>query len=121
MVTRVSKEGRIVNYIIYMFCDMLERLIPFAKHEASRANIEFKKRDLQLLNELFYVAKDLRKATRDITIESQEDFGETSDFMLTMILLLMDRIGENKAKEIIVKDFVERLNSEEKINIKRII
>ena len=36
-ITKVSKEGRVANYLIYILADMMETLIPFAEREAIRA------------------------------------------------------------------------------------
>ena len=118
-IQKVSKEGRIANYLIYVLADMLETLIPFAEREAVRAGLDFNKREKPLINQMKWVSKDLTKVVRGITIDSQYDFGETSDSLLKVVLLAMDRSGEKPEKLNMIIKFIESINSEENINIKR--
>ena len=118
-IQKVSKEGRIANYLIYVLADMLETLIPFAEREAERVGLAFNKREKPLINQMKWVAKDLTKVVRGITFSSQEDFGETSDSLLKVILLTMDRSGEKSEKLNMIIKFIESINSEENININR--
>ena len=118
-IQKVSKEGRIANYLIYVLADMLETLIPFAEREAVRVGLDFNKREKPLINQMKWVAKDLTKAVRGITLDSQYDFGETADNLLKIILLTMDRAGEKPNKLDMIVKFIESINSEENININR--
>ena len=118
-IQKVSKEGRIANYLIYILADMLETIIPFAEREAVKAGLDFNKREKPLINQMKWVSKDLTKAVRGITLDSQYDFGETADNLLKIILLTMDRAGEKPEKLNMIIRFIESINSEENINIKR--
>ena len=118
-IQKVSKEGRIANYLIYVLADMLETIIPFAEREAVKAGLDFNKREKPLINQMKWVSKDLTKVVRGITLDSQYDFGETSDNLLKVILLTMDRAGEKPEKLNMIIRFIESINSEENINIKR--
>ena len=118
-IQKVSKEGRIANYLIYIIADMLETLIPFAEREAAREGLDFNKREKPLINQMKWVSKDLTKVVRGITIDSQYDFGETADNLLKVILLTMDRAGEKPEKLNMIIKFIESINSEENININR--
>ena len=118
-IQKVSNEGRVANYLIYILADMMETLIPFAEREAIRAGLDFNKREKPLLNQMKWVAKDLTKVVRGITINSQEDFGNTADTLLKVILLTMDRAGEKHEKLDMIIRFIESINSEENINIDR--
>ena len=118
-IQNVSKEGRITNYLIYILADMLETIIPFAEREAAIAGLGFNKREKQLINQMKWVSKDLTKAVRRITLDSQSDFGETADNLLKIILLTMDRAGEKPEKLNMIIKFIESINSEENININR--
>ena len=53
------------------------------------------------------------------TVISQEDFGNTADTLLKVILLTMDRAGEKHEKLDMIIRFIESINSEENINIDR--
>ena len=118
-IQKVSKEGRITNYLIYILADMLETIIPFAEREAVKAGLDFNKREKPLINQMKWVSKDLTKVVRGITLNSQYDFGETADNLLKIILLTMDRAGEKPEKLNMIIRFIESINSEENININR--
>lgn len=120
-VKTVSKEGRIANYLIYILADMLETLIPFAERESNRAGFGFNKKHKDLITRLRIVVTDMRKVTRQISMNSQADFGETSDALLKLILLTMDRVGENENKMQMVFNFIEKINSEQNLSLNKII
>lgn len=115
---KVSKEGVIANFLVYVYCDQIERLRMFSDWEMRKVGLTFNKRDKILLDQIKYSATDLRKGTRSIDEQAQIDFGDTSDSLLKIVLLTLDRAGENKSKYEMICNFIESINSEQNLNLK---
>ena len=109
-VEKISIEGRISNNLIYLLSDAQEKLVMISEEENRRAGFEFHNREKDLMNRIKFANQDLRKVSRRIS--SQEEFGESADELFNLIILLHDRIGQNKNKYKIVEKFLKSLNSE---------
>lgn len=114
-IEKISIEGRISNNLIYILSDVQEKLVMISEQENKRAGFKFNNREKDLMNRIKFANQDLRKVS--IKIESQEEFGENADELFKLIILLQDRIGQNKDKYKIVEKFLTSLNSETKCRL----
>lgn len=112
----ISIEGRLSNNMIFMLCDQIETLEMVAKEEAYKANFRWDKHTEMQLMKIKYAAKDMRKRTIETSEESQINFGDDSDKLLKLLLIAIDRTGnDNNVIDLIIK-FAESFQS--KMNLK---
>lgn len=118
-VSRVSIEGRVANYLTFLLCDIIETTSMVGEREAERVGYGAGKEILRLYNRIKYDCKDLRKFTRETSGQSQDEFGDTADEVLQLILLAIDRAGEKPERMDMIIRYLEGMESELGINIRK--
>ena len=111
----LSIEGKTANNMRFFALDWIERLNLVSRKEGEKVGIG----DNKHVANLFYNVSDLRKLTRGMTIDSQESFGETSDKLFELMMEVIDKTDESGRQIDIILDFVRKLESKQKLNLKK--
>ena len=105
------------NYLFFVLNDMAET-INMVNEEQNRLLIDgYSPYVRRLVNTLKYANKDLRKFVAKTSEQSQEEFGETADSILRILIYFIDRCGDNDAKYNMVLNFLKSINSELNLNL----
>ena len=116
----ISKEGIAANNLLFLLLDVTELLQSIAEREAKQANGDWERKQIKpLMNQFKWIRKDLLKAVRKCEMCTQEDFGDDSDNILKLLVLMSDRVGSNEKKMDLIFNFIESLSSEEKMNLNK--
>ena len=115
----ISKEGRLANNMIFLCCDIIETLSNVAESEAYKAGFKWDAQTKSSLLRIKYAAKDMRKRTTETGMDSQLDFGEDAENILKLILLAVDRTGNDNKVMHLIHNFAESFQSKLNLNLKK--
>lgn len=113
-----SKDGMMANYLFFVLNDMAETVNMVSEEQNRLISDDYSPYVKKLVNTLKYVNKDLRKFVAKTSDQSQEEFGDTADSILRILLYFIDRCGDNYAKYSMVLNFIKSINSELNLNLK---
>jgi len=118
LIEKVSVEGRLANNLIFILCDIIETLHSVAEYEFQKAGLHLDAKTRNSLLQIKWAAKDLRRRTREVSDESQDNFGEEADTLLLLILLIIDRTGDGTNFTKYIKKHIDSFPSLYKIKLK---
>lgn len=107
----MTKEGITANNMLFFCYDLIDGFSKVAENEFRRAGFREKPRIKILKDQIKYAAYDLRKITRDISMDDQTDFGETVDGLMKLLLIVADRSERNPKVLELVTAFAEKFES----------
>lgn len=91
----------------------------YTETELGKAGFKLDKKTKTALNMIYYGAKDMRKRTTEIDLEQQITFGEDSEKLLKLLILAIDRTGDNYKGIDLITNFAETLQSKYNLKIKK--
>ena len=119
IVAKVSIEGRTADNLFHLLSDSVEMFGNVTEREIERQGLKFNKTTSALRNRLKYTCIDIRRNLLQTKMTTQEEFGEDADELYKLIVLYVDRVGDNKAKIDMVLKFIKSINSEMNMNLKK--
>lgn len=103
---RISITGIMANNLVFQLIDMIETVQSVSEREFTKAGFKMSTASKNKFLMLKYAVKDVRKITYELKdIDSQVSFGEKTDLIKEIILLIIDRFDYDKEKlEQIISD-----------------
>ena len=115
----LSPEFKLANTLSFFLTDILQTLFKLMDDEKNTLQIVEKTEMAVSKSAIKYAVADIRRKTREINPEAENDFGETCDRLMKLLVLISDRSEDNDKVLDLTIQFVERFESKRKYKIKR--
>ena len=114
-----SIDGAMANYLFFIFNDMAETTQMVSEEQNSLHINGYSNYVKNLVNTLKYTNKDLRKFVSNTSAQTQEEFGNTADSILKLVLYFVDRCGDSEEKYNNVINYIKSMDSEVRLDLRK--
>ena len=118
-VKSISIEGRTANQLLFILSDVMETLYMVSESEAEKKGLKFDAATKSAMIRLKYSIIDLRKRTVEMGLDSQQTFGDDADKLLELIMLAVDRTGENYTVMDLIINYAKAFKSHWNLKLKK--
>ena len=116
---QMSKEAGAANNLSFMFADLIETMLMVAESEFKKSGRAMRHDHKFHFKALLKHAKELKRVVSTIGLDKQVDWADDIDDLLKLILLFVDRTGNNeKINKLFIK-YIESFPSKENLDIKK--
>lgn len=114
---RLSVEGKTANNLRFILLDVVEKLNMISEREGQKIGLADNKHVATMFNQLKYSVADLRKLTRGMSEDNQEDFGDAADLIYQMLIIALDRTDESGNQMRLFIDYISKFQSVNNFNL----
>ena len=113
----MSTEANLANNMAFMFADFMESMLMVAESEFKRHGRAMKHEHKVHFTKTLFNAKKLREVINLNSEKSQLNWAEDADYMLELIMLFIDRTGNNTKTAKLFCDYIRAFPSVSNVDL----